>query len=78
MFDLPYLVTHPLAGLIYRRHAELMLFVQGLAVGSKEREAIARRSSGSKCGRRLRKKLSIPSGHGANFRNSLASIITKT
>jgi hypothetical protein len=25
MFDLPYLVTHPLAGSIYKRHAELMI-----------------------------------------------------
>jgi hypothetical protein len=45
MFDLPYLVTHPLAGSIYRRHAELMLSAQELAVGSEEREAIERRIS---------------------------------
>ena len=42
MFDLPYLVTHPLAGSIYRRHAELMDLVKGLAVGSEERKAIER------------------------------------
>jgi len=45
MFDLPYLVTHPLAGSIYRRHAELMHVVKGLAVGSEERKAIEKRIS---------------------------------
>ena len=45
MFDLPYIVTHPLLASIYRRHAELMDVAKGLAVGSKERKAIERRIS---------------------------------
>jgi hypothetical protein len=45
MFDLPYLVTHPLAGSAYKRHAELMAHLKGLAVGSEERKAIERRIS---------------------------------
>ena len=45
MFDLPYIVTHPLLASIYRRHAELMDLAKGLAVGSEERKAIERRIS---------------------------------
>jgi len=45
MFDLPYLVTHPLAGSIYKRHAELMDQVKGMAVGSGDRKAAERRIS---------------------------------
>jgi hypothetical protein len=45
MFDLPYLVTHPLAGSIYKRHAELIVLLTGLPPGSEEREAVERRIS---------------------------------
>jgi hypothetical protein len=45
MFDLPYLVTHPLAGRIYKRHAELMDLVKGMAARSEERKAVERRIS---------------------------------
>ena len=45
MFDLPYLVTHPLAGSIYKRHAELMQLLTELPVGSEEREALEKRIS---------------------------------
>jgi len=45
MFDLPYLVTHPLAGSIYKRHAELMQLATELPPGSEEREAMERRIS---------------------------------
>lgn len=45
MFDLPYLVTHPLAGSIYKRHAELMQLATELSQSSEEREDIEKRIS---------------------------------
>ena len=45
MFDLPYLVTHPLAGSIYSRHAELVDLLKGLRVASEDRRAVQRRIS---------------------------------
>jgi hypothetical protein len=45
MFDLPYIVTHPLLASIYRRHAELLKLAEGLAVGSEARNAVERRIS---------------------------------
>jgi hypothetical protein len=45
VFDLPYIVTHPLLSAIYRRHAELMEQAQGLVAGSADRKALERRIS---------------------------------
>jgi hypothetical protein len=45
MFDLPYIVTHPLLASIYRRHAELMDAAKELTVGSQEHKAVERRIS---------------------------------
>jgi hypothetical protein len=45
LFDLPYIVTHPLLASICRRHAELMETARALPAGSKERNAIERRIS---------------------------------
>jgi hypothetical protein len=45
MFDVPYLVTHPLAGSIYKRHADLMGLVKEMTVGSEERKALEKRIS---------------------------------
>jgi hypothetical protein len=45
MFDLHYLVTHPLAGSIYKRHAELTQLATELPPDSDEREAVERRVS---------------------------------
>ena len=45
MFDLPYILTHPLMASIYKRHAELVDLAKGLAAGSEDRKAIERRIS---------------------------------
>lgn len=44
-FDLLYFATHPLAALIYRRHAELLDLASGLAEGSEERKTLEKRIS---------------------------------
>lgn len=45
MFDLPYILTHPLLASIYRRHAELVDLANGLASGSRDQKVIERRIS---------------------------------
>jgi hypothetical protein len=45
MFDLPYILTHPLLAAIYKRHAELVERAKELPDGSRERRSVERRIS---------------------------------
>ncbi len=45
MFDLPYILTHPLLAAIYKRHAELVERAKELPEGSRDRRSVERRIS---------------------------------
>jgi hypothetical protein len=45
VFDLPYILTHPLLAAIYRRHAELVEEAKGLPAGSPGRVSLEKRIS---------------------------------